>query len=397
VAGSAEGEPAAPSGNGSNAERYGRLKGTMVNRKAGYLLIFAALLLALGVGSTRRASAEVAVEWDNATCLKCHSDPGFSMELLSGEDLDLTIDEERWNRSIHAEWDLKCVFCHAEITAIPHGPASFDDSREYANDKSAACIVCHREQEVIEDSVHARARVEGNTEAAVCSDCHDPHYTTNPPISHTEIPKTCRTCHADIYDQYAESVHGSALIDGNLDVPTCTDCHGVHQIEGPDGPDGGSFHLFSPGICKSCHADEELMDKYGINTDVFNTYVADFHGRTVTLFEELTPDQATNAPVCVSCHGVHDILPPDDPNSTVSKVNLLRTCQQCHPDATADFPTAWMSHYSATPDQWPLVYYVRLFYRIVIPVVIGGMLIYVMIDISGRLRRKRRRKAANNV
>jgi predicted CXXCH cytochrome family protein len=358
----------------------------MVNRKARNLLIFAAVLLALGVGSTRRASAEVAVEWDNATCLQCHSDPGFSTELPSGEALDLTIDEDRWNRSIHAEWDMKCVFCHTEITAIPHDSPSFDDSREYAIRKSEACIVCHRDQEVIEDSVHAQAREEGNDQAAVCSDCHDPHYTTDPPISHTAIPETCRSCHAGIYNRYTESVHGSALTEGNLDVPTCTDCHGVHEIAGPS---RGTFHLFSPEICASCHADEELMGKYGIKTDVFSTYVADFHGRTITLFQEITPDQATNAPVCVSCHGVHDIRSADEAGSTVAKENLLTTCQHCHPNADTAFPEAWMSHYSASPDEWPIVYYVRLFYRIVIPVVIGGMLIYIAIDVTGRRRRRK--------
>ena len=28
------------------------------------------------------------------------------------------------------------------------------------------------------------------------------------------------------------------------------------------------------------------MAKYGLNTNVLNTYVADFHGTTVTLFEQ---------------------------------------------------------------------------------------------------------------
>ena len=33
-----------------------------------------------------------------------------------------------------------------------------------------------------------------------------------------------------------------------------------------------------------------IMDKYGISTQVLNTYVADFHGTTVTLFEKQSPD-----------------------------------------------------------------------------------------------------------
>ena len=34
----------------------------------------------------------------------------------------------------------------------------------------------------------------------------------------------------EIYYLYEESVHGEALESGNRDVPTCTDCHGVHDI-----------------------------------------------------------------------------------------------------------------------------------------------------------------------
>ncbi len=53
------------------------------------------------------------------------------------------------------------------------------------------------------------------------------------------------------------------------------------------------------------------MDKYGISTQVLNTYVADFHGTTVTLFEKQSPDAQTNKPVCYDCHGVHDIAATD--------------------------------------------------------------------------------------
>jgi predicted CXXCH cytochrome family protein len=361
-----------------------------MNRLARNLLVFAGVLVAIAVGGTEKVEAQTVSDWGNETCLECHSEPGLSMVLPSGETLDVTIDEDRWHNSIHAEWDLKCILCHTEITSIPHEPPAYDNTREWAFTKSDGCLVCHREQAVIDDSVHVQAREEGNLEAAVCSDCHDPHYTTDPPKSPTEIPETCRTCHSEIYDRYTESVHGSALTDGNPDVPTCTDCHGVHEVAGPS---RGEFHLFSPQVCATCHADEELMGKYGINTDVFNTYVADFHGRTITLFQEITPDQDTNAPVCISCHGVHDIQPADEAGSSVAKENLLATCQHCHPNAEAAFPEAWMSHYSASTEEWPIVFYVRLFYRIIIPLVIGGMIVYVATDLFGRLRRRKERLA----
>jgi hypothetical protein len=51
-----------------------------------------------------------------------------------------------------------------------------------------------------------------------------------------------------------------------------------------------------------------------------------------------------------------------------------------------------MSHYVASPTRFPLVYYVNLFYKILIPAVIGGMLLFVGLDAFSRLMRRMRRK-----
>jgi hypothetical protein len=138
-------------------------------------------------------------------------------------------------------------------------------------------------------------------------------------------------------------------------------------------------------LCAKCHTNETIMKQYGISTDVLNTYVADFHGTTVTLFEETNPNLPTNKPVCTDCHGVHDIKRVDDPQAGIAiKKNLLVKCQRCHPDATANFPDAWMSHYIPSPQHYPVVYYVDLFYKIFIPTILGGMLLYVLTDIYRR-------------
>ena len=101
------------------------------------------------------------------------------------------------------------------------------------------------------------------------------------------------------------------------------------MLFGVEGPTDGPFHLFSPQVCARCHADPELMGRYGISTDVFDTYIADFHGTTVKLFEEIAPDQETNKPVCIDCHGVHDMRPVDDPESAVEKV-YVANCRIAH-------------------------------------------------------------------
>lgn len=65
--------------------------------------------------------------------------------------------------------------------------------------------------------------------------------------------------------------------------------------------------------------------------------------------------------------------------------NLLTKCQRCHPGATANFPAAWMGHYEPSPEHYPIVYYVNLFYKFFIPTVLGGMIFFVLTDIYRRI------------
>jgi len=339
---------------------------------------------------------------DNATCLSCHSQPGKTLTLPNGDSLSITIDQSHFSGSVHQ--GLKCTDCHKNISGYPHPDLKVQTQRDFSMKMYTTCQQCHATQyNQTLDSVHEKALAGGNTNAAICTDCHNPHSQTritDPtthkilPAARVLIPQVCARCHSAIFDQYKNSIHGSALIgSGNPDVPTCIDCHGVHNIQDPT---TSAFRLNSPLLCAKCHTDASIMSKYGLSTQVLNTYVADFHGTTVTLFEKISPDQVTNKPVCFDCHGVHNIKQVDDPvHGLAMKQNLLQVCQRCHPDATANFPDAWMSHYIPSPTHYALVYYVNLFYKIFIPTVIGGMLVYVLSDIVRRLLD--RRKGAKQV
>lgn len=342
------------------------------------------------VDPDRAPAAPLPQQIDNDTCFGCHRTPGLTTHLPSGEELYLTIDRADYQLSIHGRLGYACVQCHTDITGFPHPAISSATRREFTVERYTACAQCHQDKyEATLDSVHQTALAAGNLEAAVCTDCHTAHAVQ--PVDEqprAAIPKTCERCHSQIYNLYQDSVHGSALLgEGNPDVPSCIDCHGVHNVQGPS---TGPFRLFSPQICARCHADPGLMDRYGISTDVFETYVADFHGTTVVLFEATAPDQETNKPTCIDCHGVHDIRRTDDPESRVIKENLLSTCRRCHPDATANFPAAWLSHYRPSAETAPLVYYVTLFYRVFIPVTIGALLVYVIADAARRAVARRR-------
>jgi hypothetical protein len=93
--------------------------------------------------------------------------------------------------------------------------------------------------------------------------------------------------------------------------------------------------------------------------------------------------------VCYDCHGVHEIRRVDDPEKGLQvRENLLARCQVCHPDATLEFSDSWTSHYIPSPQNNPLVYYVNLFYKFLIPGVLGGMAVLVALDASWQIRRR---------
>lgn len=333
----------------------------------------------------------------NETCLSCHSNPNLTMKLDNGNLLSLYVSPDLYDHSIHGEKGYACVQCHTTIGNYPHPAFSAADRRDFILKLYPLCQRCHSSQfQLTKDSIHAAAQARGNQNAAVCTDCHTAHAVrqlTDPqtgqllPDTRIWIPQTCAQCHYAIYQKYSTSVHGAALLsDGNPDVPTCIDCHGVHNIENPTTT---AFRLKSPQLCAKCHTDPKIMDKYGISTQVLNTYVADFHGTTVTIFKKESPDARTNVAVCYDCHGVHDIQSVDNPETGLDvKQNLLARCRECHPDATANFPSAWLSHYIPSPEKDQLVYYVNLFYKIFIPTVLGGMAVLVLFDISSVVRKR---------
>jgi predicted CXXCH cytochrome family protein len=334
---------------------------------------------------------------DNDYCLSCHSQEGLTKTFPNGDVVSVTIDREALHDSVHGignEWQaLACSDCHGDY-AYPHAPTLAESYREYSLAMYPLCAECHqRYYERTQNSVHDAALAEGKAEAAVCTDCHGAHDTPVPDEPRSRISETCAECHTDIFEVYRESVHGAALLEeGNEDVPTCIDCHGVHNIGDPT---TNLFRVRSPELCATCHNDEALMAKYDISTDVFETYVADFHGTTVTLFEHDDPNAETNKAVCYDCHGVHDIKSADDPEAGI-KANLLETCQKCHPDASEGFADSWTSHFVPSLESNPLVFLVNLFYDIVIPFTVGFFTLIVSTDIYRRVRVRLRRDASES-
>lgn len=333
---------------------------------------------------------------DNAACLACHGQPNQLGKYPNGNPMPISILPATYGGSVHGTQD--CTKCHKDLKATPpHRDLTalkIKDERDYTISYKESCKECHNTQyQQVQDSIHTKLMAAGNLNAPVCNDCHDPHGQKKFKDAsgkiltdqRANIAKTCAKCHNGIFEAYAQSVHGKGVLEtNNPDVPTCIDCHGVHTIADAR---TAVFRNSSIELCAKCHTDEKLMGKYKLSTGVMNTYVADFHGTTVTLFEKQSPDEPTNKPVCYDCHGVHDIMRADDPKKGLAvRANLLKSCQRCHPEATENFDTSWLSHYIPSPTKYPLVYYVNLFYVILIPVVLGGMALIIATDIYHKLR-----------
>ena len=323
--------------------------------------------------------AHAGIPAEQEDCLGCHTDPSQTFDLSGGEKLPLYVDQAAFAKSVHGE-SLKCTECHTDKKSDhATGELKFKTRRDVTRAYYEQCKGCHfANYTKTLDGVHFAVMAKGNDKAALCVDCHGAHDISRPGQPHTRISKMCAGCHAQQAAVYARSVHGRAA-EANADVPVCTDCHRAHDISDPR---DGAMALRTPEICGRCHTDAKLMSKYGLSANVVQTYLADFHGMASTLQRGKKKGPGVRlAAVCTDCHGVHDIQKSDDPGSTVMSANLQRTCAKCHEGASASFPKAWLSHYEPTPQKAPIVWGVQLFYKLMIPFMVGGLVLQIALHL----------------
>jgi predicted CXXCH cytochrome family protein len=313
-------------------------------------------------------------------CLSCHNNPELEMQLPSGETLSLYVDADSLAHSIHSPIGIECEACHTDIQSYPHPKPDFDTQRELSQTYVEACRKCHSEiYEKTQDSIHEQVAKAGNASAPICTDCHGAHDVEPPDQPRAKVSETCGKCHEAIFDTYTHSIHGSALLqEDNPDVPVCTDCHGVHNIQDPR---TSQFRVETPELCASCHTNAQLMSKYGLPSNVYDLYELSWHGVDVSVYEARWPSIWHNSAVCTDCHGIHNILPASDPQSTVNPANLLVTCQKCHPTVGPNWVGAWTGHNEISLERTPWLYYVQSFYDYFVPAVLWVSILYVILQI----------------
>jgi hypothetical protein len=399
------------------------------------------LVTTLALSAALAAAAAPSGRPSDDECLVCHGDPG----LKDAGGRALYVDNANFAASSHGGAGLACVDCHADLaratdfphagklrpvlcsschadeaaalTESAHGPAAAparapavsckdchgthdirpsDDpvSRTFALNIPETCGACHlarvpagRGKGFVEgylQSVHFHALSKaGLSSAATCVSCHgghdaravsDPHSK----VARPNIVKTCGACHAGIERSYLDGVHGKDYVKGSADVPVCTDCHAEHDIRSPADLGSLVYATKVAAVCSRCHDNEALARQYGLLTSRLKTYAASYHG----IASKSGEAQVAN---CASCHGYHDIRPPNDPQSSVNPANIARTCGRCHPGAGANFAKGRI-HVVSERSENRLAYTVKVIYLAVIGGLISVFVAFISADLFRRLR-----------
>ncbi len=337
-------------------------------------------------------------------CQRCHGNPELKVE-RGGEIVSLFVDSPELEGSRHAR--VACVQCHTGVTPSnvrpcvtvidkvdcsicheqvvtqyresTHGQLSAKGSPDapmcrnchgthgilgknqsnsptYSRNVPNLCAQCHRtgqkaavrlgssQTEILErytESIHGKGLLEaGLTVTADCVDCHtahselpkkDPRSTVN----RANIAVTCSKCHRGIYEVFSTSVHSPAVSGTEKNLPACVDCHTSHSIQRTDITD---FRLHIMDQCGKCH--EEITERY------FETY----HGKVSRLGYLKTAK-------CYDCHGAHDTRRISDPQSHLSRDNIVGTCAKCHPGSNRRF-AGYLTHATHhDPDKYPLLFW----------------------------------------
>lgn len=295
---------------------------------------------------------------DNATCLGCHGNEGFSMPGANGKPKPLHVTAARFAASVHGK--RQCVECHTDITEVPHQPGV---------QRKVSCVNCHDELwkeaqrqgttkeharlgVVVEQidhymkSVHARpSRDDQSRTNATCYSCHDAHYvgalgSEQRAEWRLNIPNTCGKCHTLQRAAYGTSVHGQEVLQKkNAYAAVCSDCHTTHDIGRPETDD---VKLAITRNCGNCHQSS------------YESYRQTYHGQVHALGYAYTAK-------CYDCHGSHAVQRVSDPSSSVHENHRLVTCRTCHANATEGFVTFQPHASTRDRERYPYMWFTSKF------------------------------------
>jgi uncharacterized protein with PIN domain len=203
-----------------------------------------------------------------------------------------------------AQENADCLACHGE--------------KDFTTERKGRTVSLYVAEKPFAASVHGELS---------CVSCHADLEGKELPHEAPLAKVDCGTCHEQETQQHAASLHGRAMKRGDALAPSCSSCHGVvHNIRHVNDPDSPVSPLRIPFTCGKCHQEGTPVTRlHTIHQDhILENYSESIHG------EGLLRKGLVVAPNCASCHTAHNILPHTDPASSIARVNIARTCTQCH-------------------------------------------------------------------
>lgn len=350
---------------------------------------------------------EPLLEQGKMNCLSCHrthqvTDAAES-ETFSCGACHTTVEND-YRSSVHRLARLHgnrtaatCADCHTgHHVTHPSDP----QSRVSRENIPQTCGKCHGNQSIVtaeyvrlpislpsySESVHGNT--EGHDHGAVCTDCHGVHELKGAgdptsSINRQNLAQTCGKCHTAVSKEFIGSIHGQAVTLGIKDSPSCTDCHDEHLILNVNNPKAATNPSnMARETCGKCHQDPAMAARYGLPTEVIESYEDSYHGWAIKRGGKAVA-------ICVDCHTTHNVRSALDPASSINKQNVVATCAKCHENTNAEFAASY-SHILARGKM--MVHdWVRLIYIWLIILVLGGMFLHNLLIFIHALRQHRKK------
>ena len=258
------------------------------------------LVIAAGVAALLALlSGRPAQAQESSDCLSCHGEKSFTAE-RKGRTVSLYVSEKAFASSIHGS--LQCVNCHAELEGkeLPHEPLA----------RKVDCGACHEtEAKQHAASLHGQAMRRGDALAPTCSACHGMHdirAVKDPlsPVSPLKVPFTCGKCHQEGTTVMRQREHPPGSHPGEL--------LGVDPRRGPaqEGPDRGrQLRLLPHRAQHPAPHRPRVLDRARQHRRApaprCHARIEDVHRKVIR--GELWEKEAHVLPACVDCHQPHKV------------------------------------------------------------------------------------------
>ncbi len=230
---------------------------------------------------------------------------------------------DEFSHSVHwksdtgsSDTDVTCVSCH-----MPHNK---EERSSYTHEEwklhiAENCRECHGDEvENYDASAHFRELQAGNSSAPSCNDCHARHKILSPKdprsrVSVANLDTTCTSCHTD----YEKSIHRPEKVDDPR-LETCAVCHTGHNTEMQGDIQSTVFDMHLSQVCLKCHSGNLITGENDAHGGIHRSEL-----------EKLSNGESAD---CGSCHTYHF-----NTEGHLIKSGIQKSCAECHPEQQAEY------------------------------------------------------------